>query len=390
MKNFRQSALLDRLPVQFFASLVEKVAEYAEQGYDVINLGQGNPDQPTPDYIVKSLQKAAENPINHKYSPFRGYPALKKAVAEFYEREYAVELDPDTEVAVLFGGKAGLVEIPQCLLNPGEIVLLPDPGYPDYLSGVALAQGEMVMMPLEAKNRFLPDYNKLPKSVLEQAKLLFLNYPNNPTGSTATSEFFEETVSLSLEHDICVVHDFAYGAIGFDGKRPISFMQTPKAKDAGIEIYTLSKTFNMAGWRVGFAVGNKSVISSLNLYQDHLYVSLFGAIQEAAITALTSSLEEVEQLNSMYERRRDVFINGLRSIGWKVEAPSGSFFTWLKVPGGFTSEEFADYLLDKAHIAVAPGTGFGEYGEGYVRAGLLTPEERLLEAVQRLKELSIE
>ena len=390
MKEFRQSALLDRLPVQFFASLVEKVAAYAEQGCDVINLGQGNPDQPTPEYIVKSLQKAAENPINHKYSPFRGYPALKMAVAEFYEREYAVELDPDTEVAVLFGGKAGLVEIPQCLLNPGEMVLLPDPGYPDYLSGVALAQGEMVMMPLEAKNHFLPDYNKLPKSVLEKAKLMFLNYPNNPTGSTATSDFFEETVSLSLQHDICVVHDFAYGAIGFDGKRPISFMQTPKAKEAGIEIYTLSKTFNMAGWRVGFAVGNKSVISALNLYQDHLYVSLFGAVQEAAITALTSSLEEVEQLNSMYERRRDVFINGLKSIGWKVEAPSGSFFAWLKVPDGFTSEQFADYLLDKAHIAVAPGTGFGVYGEGYVRAGLLTSEERLLEAVQRLSELSIE
>ncbi|MFP9127691.1 pyridoxal phosphate-dependent aminotransferase [Niallia sp. BSM11] len=390
MKEYRQSALLDRLPVQFFASLVEKVASYTEKGCDVINLGQGNPDQPTPEYIVKSLQNAAEKPINHKYSPFRGYPALKKAVAEFYKREYAVDLDPETEVAVLFGGKAGLVEIPQCLLNPGDTVLLPDPGYPDYLSGVALAQGEMVMLPLEEKNQFLPDYSKLSNSVLEKAKLLFLNYPNNPTGATATSEFFQETVSLSLEHDICVVHDFAYGALGFDGKKPISFLSAPKAKDAGIEIYTLSKTFNMAGWRVGFAVGNKSIISALNLYQDHLYVSLFGAVQEAAITALTSSLEEVDKLNSLYQRRRDVFINGLKSIGWKVEAPSGSFFAWLKVPDGYTSEQFADYLLEKAHIAVAPGTGFGEYGEGYVRAGLLTSEERLLEAVERLRKLANE
>ncbi|MED3964576.1 pyridoxal phosphate-dependent aminotransferase [Niallia taxi] len=389
MKEYRQSALLDRLPVQFFASLVGKVSTYVKEGYDVINLGQGNPDQPTPEFIVRSLQKAAENPINHKYSPFRGYPSLKQEVAKFYKKEYGVDLDPETEVAVLFGGKAGLVEIPQCLLNLNDTVLVPDPGYPDYLSGVALAQGEMVMMPLEEKNHFLPDYNKISESVLEKAKLMFLNYPNNPTGATATEEFFAETVALSLQHDICVVHDFAYGAIGFDGKKPISFLQTPGAKDAGIEIYTLSKTFNMAGWRVGFAVGNKSVISALNLYQDHLYVSLFGAIQEAAITALSSSFEEVERLTSMYESRRNVFIEGLKSIGWKVEAPSGSFFAWLKVPNGYTSEEFADYLLDKAHIAVAPGIGFGEYGEGYVRAGLLTSEERLLEAVERLSKLTI-
>ncbi|MGP7819143.1 pyridoxal phosphate-dependent aminotransferase [Niallia sp. 01092] len=389
MKVYDQSNLLNNLPEQFFASLVSKVSKYVEQGFDVINLGQGNPDQPTPDHIVQRLQQAAAKPENHKYSPFRGYTYLKEAVASFYRKEYGVELDPASEVAILFGGKAGLVEIPQCLLNPGDTVLVPDPGYPDYLSGVALANAQMHMMPLKEENAFLPKYEEIQKDILHKAKLMFLNYPNNPTGAIATEEFFEKTVQLSNEYDICIVHDFAYGAIGFDGKKPISFLQTEGAKDIGIEIYTLSKTFNMAGWRVGFAVGNASVISALNLYQDHLYVSLFGAVQEAAATALTSSLACVEQLNSLYESRRNVFVNGLKEIGWDVAAPAGSFFAWLKVPAGFTSEQFTDYLLDKAHIAVAPGIGFGEFGEGYVRAGLLTSEERLLEAVNRLKMLPI-
>ncbi|MFT8323317.1 MAG: pyridoxal phosphate-dependent aminotransferase [Bacillus sp. (in: firmicutes)] len=389
MKEYTQSNLLKNLPEQFFASLVSKVSKYVEQGFDVINLGQGNPDQPTPNHIVESLQQAAVNPVNHKYSPFRGYTKLKIAVSDFYKREYGVELDPNSEVAILFGGKAGLVEIPQCLLNPGDTVLVPDPGYPDYISGVALANAKMEMMPLKEENSFLPNYQEIHNDVLNKAKLMFLNYPNNPTGAVATQEFFDETVQLSKEHDICIVHDFAYGAIGFDGKKPISFLQAEGAKDIGIEIYTLSKTFNMAGWRVGFAVGNRSVISAINLYQDHLYVSLFGAIQDAAVTALTSSLECVEQLNNRYESRRDVFVKGLKEIGWDVNAPAGSFFAWLKVPAGFNSEQFTDYLLDKAHIAVAPGVGFGEFGEGYVRAGLLTSEERLLEAVNRLKSLPI-
>ncbi len=265
------------------------MGEYIEQGYDVINLGQGNPDQPTPEHIVAKLQEAAANPENHKYSPFQGHRYLKQAAADFYFREYGVTIDPDKEVAILFGGKAGLVEIPQCLLNPGDTILVPDPGYPDYLSGVALAQADMVTMALKEENNFLPDYNEIHKEILLQAKLMFLNYPNNPTGATATKEFFEKTVGLARENDICVVHDFAYGAIGFDGEKPLSFLQIDGAKEVGIEIYTLSKTYNMAGWRVAFAVGNKSVIEAIELLQDHLYVSLFGAIQEAAAEALTGS-----------------------------------------------------------------------------------------------------
>ncbi|KKI93929.1 aminotransferase [Bacillus sp. SA1-12] len=390
MKNYEQSHLLKSLPKQFFASLVAKVNKIVEQGHDVINLGQGNPDQPTPDHIVKAMQKAVENPAYHKYSPFRGQLFLKEAVAAFYKREYGVEIEPETEVAILFGGKAGLVEVPQCLLNPGDVVLVPDPGYPDYWSGVELARAKMEMMPLISENQFLPDYHSLSKEAVKQAKLMFLNYPNNPTGATATKEFFEETVKFAGKNDICVVHDFAYGAIGFDGKRPMSFLQTNGAKDVGIEIYTFSKSFNMAGWRIAFAVGNPSVIEALNLLQDHLYVSVFSAIQEAAAQALLSSQSCVEELNALYESRRNVFINALKEIGWDVTAPAGSFFAWLRVPSQFeSSEAFADYLLERAHVVVAPGIGFGEHGEGYVRVGLLTSKERLAEAAERIKALNL-
>jgi aminotransferase len=389
MEYYEQSELLKNLPKQFFASLVYKVGTVMAQGHDVINLGQGNPDQPTPSHIVEALQKAAANPRYHKYSPFRGYSFFKEAVAAFYEREYGVRLDPEKEVAVLFGGKSGLVEIPQCLLNPGDVVLVPDPGYPDYWSGVALARAEMAMMPLRPQNHFLPDYAEISKDVAEKAKLMFLNYPNNPTGAAATNEFFTDTVSFAAKHHICVVHDFAYGAIGFDGKKPISFLQTEGAKDVGIEIYTFSKTYNMAGWRVGVAVGNESVIAAINLLQDHLYVSLFGAIQEAAATALLSSQNCVKDLVTLYESRRNALIKALQEIGWDVKAPAGSFFAWLPVPAGWTSEPFADFLLEKAHVVVAPGIGFGEHGEGYVRVGLLTSETRLKEAAQRISKLDL-
>lgn len=387
--EFQQSELLKSLPKQFFASLVQKVGRYTEQGADVINLGQGNPDQPTPGHIVNKLKEAAENPENHKYSPFRGMQSLKVAAAEFYKREYGVELDPEEEIAILFGGKAGLVEIPQCLLNPGETILVPDPGYPDYWSGVELAKAKMVTMPLREENSFLPDYSELAQEDIHNAKLMFLNYPNNPTGAVADEAFFLETIKLAKANEICVVHDFAYGGIGFDGKRPYSFLQAEGAKDIGIEIYTLSKTYNMAGWRVGFAAGNKSVISAINLLQDHMYVSLFGAVQEAAATALLGPQDCVAELNGRYESRRNVLIDGLNKIGWEVTAPKGSFFAWLKVPEPFTSVEFADFLLEKAHIAVAPGIGFGEFGEGFVRVGLLTSEERLSEAVSRIESLEI-
>lgn len=385
----KTSKLLEQLPEQFFASLVLKVNQAVQNGFDVINLGQGNPDQPTPDHIIKALQKAVENPITHRYSPFRGTHTLKNAVAEFYKREYDVILDPEEEVAILFGGKAGLVELPICLCDPGDTVLVPDPGYPDYLSGIALSNTVPFTMPLIEENDFLPDYKLIPEEVLEASKILFINYPNNPTGAVATEQFFLDTVELAQKNNITVCHDFAYGAFGFDGKKPLSYLQTPCAKECGIEIYTLSKTYNMAGWRIGFAVGKKEVISAINLLQDHLYVSIFPAIQEAASTALLDSQQCVEELSALYEERRNVLIRGCHDIGWEVLAPAGSFFAWLKVPKGFTSQSFADLLLEKAHIAVAPGNGFGVHGEGYVRVGLLTDINRIEEAIERLKSLEI-
>lgn len=380
---------MQRLPKQFFAKLTAIAREKQEQGYDLINLGQGNPDQPTPKHIVQAMQKATENPRFHGYSPFQGYDFLKEAIATYYRREYGVELDPYTEVAILFGGKAGLVEVSQCLLNPGDLCLVPDPGYPDYWSGISLAGAEMEMMPLLEEHDFLPVYEQIPESVLTKAKMMFLNYPNNPTAAVATIDFFQKTVDLAYAHGIAVIHDFAYGAIGFDGQKPISFLQVPEAKDVGIEIYTMSKTYNMAGWRVGFALGNKEIIRLLNLYQDHQFCSIFGAIQEASAAALLGSQACVDELVQVYERRRNHFFAELAQIGWQATPPKGSFFSWLPVPEGYTSAEFANILLDQAHIVVAPGVGFGKDGEGYVRVGLLTSEERLSEAVDRIRKLDI-
>lgn len=381
------SNLLKNLPEQFFAKLSKKVADALAEGRDVINLGQGNPDRPTPAHIIEAMQQATANPANHKYSPFRGIEPFKEAIATFYLREYGVTIDPQSEIAILFGAKAGLVELPLAVLNEGDTMLLPDPGYPDYLSGVALSHVHFETMPLLAENDFLPDYTKISAKTLEKAKLMYLNYPNNPTGAVATRDFFDETITLAKQHNIAIMHDFAYGSLGFDGIRPPSFLQSEGAKEIGVEFYTLSKTYNMAGWRVGFAVGNSTMIAGLNLLQDHLYCSLFPAIQIAASVALTGPQECVEQQREIYENRRNTLISACQHIGWEVTAPAGSFFAWLKVPASYTSEQFADYLLEEVNVAVAAGNGFGKYGEGYVRVGLLVEENLLLEAIERISKI---
>lgn len=391
LKDFHiePAEIMSQLPTQFFATLVSKVNRQVALGHDVINLGQGNPDQPTPPHIVSSLKEASDNPQFHKYSPFTGFSFLKEAIAHRYKEDYNVDLDPETEVAILFGGKTGLVQLPQILLNPGDVCLVPDPGYPDYWSGVALARAQMTFMPLTEDHQFLPDYDAITPADREKAKLMFLNYPNNPTSAVAPLSFYEDTVAFAAEHGIAVASDFAYGAIGFDGKRPVSFLQAEGAKEVGVEFYTLSKTYNMAGWRVGFALGNKKIISLINQMQDHIYVSLFGGIQAAAATALTSSQNCVEQLIARYESRRDAFYGALAEIGWAAQKPPGSFFSWLPVPKGYTSVAFADLLLEEAKVAVAPGVGFGDHGEGYVRVGLLSSEDRMREAAYRIGKLNL-
>lgn len=389
--EFAQSHLLDTLPKQFFANLVAKVNQKISEGVDVINLGQGNPDKPTPDYIVKSTQKWVADPKTHKYSPFQGLPAFKKAAADFYAEKYGVHFDPESEVAIFGGSKIGLVELPWALMNPGDTYLLPDPGYPDYFSGAALGDVKFTTVPLLEENNYLPDLKAIPEAVARKAKFFYLNYPNNPTGAVATREFYEELIAWAKKYHVGIISDFAYGAIGFDGKAPLSFMQVPGAKDVGIEFYTFSKTFNMAGWRVAFAVGNADIIGALNLIQDHLFVSLFPALQYAAIDALKDPArdEAVAQIVHRYEERRNAFVNAAKKIGWQAFVPRGTFYAWMPVPKGYTSEQFADLLLEKAGVAVAPGNGFGKHGEGYVRIGLLMAPERLEEAVARIGKLNL-
>lgn len=388
MKHFAPSIAIDRLPDPVFAELAQRIGSVKAAGHDVITLGQGTPDQTTPVHILDALKQAIDDASNLQYPPFRGHDFLKQAVANFYESEFGVSVDPATEVAILLGSKAGIVALPQTIVNPGEGVIVPDPGYPDYLSGAALAGAYPITLPLLAENSFLPDYDLLDSLDVERARMLFLNYPSNPTGATATAKAFEQTVAFADENDICVVHDLAYGGISFDGPTR-SFLQTEGAKDVGIELFSLSKRFNMSGFRIAFAIGNPSVIASIETYQEHLYVSAFTPIQHAATVALSSDQTCVRELSALYETRRDALFGALNEIGWAGPVPGGSFFVWLPVPSGFTSQSFTDHLLDEAHVAVTPGHFFGTYGEGYVRISLIADVDRLVEAVKRIGTLQL-
>ncbi|MGX7040601.1 aminotransferase class I/II-fold pyridoxal phosphate-dependent enzyme [Leuconostoc lactis] len=390
--HFQQSDLLKTLPKQFFASLVSQVNAKIAAGADVINLGQGNPDLPTPDYIVQAMQQATAVAADHQYSAFRGEMRFKTAIAQFYFDTYGVVLDPATEVAVLAGSKIGLVELPLALMNPGETLLLPNPGYPDYWSGAALGRVAVEQVELKRENDFLIDYDDIPTDVAQRAKFLYMNYPNNPTGAVATADFYEQTVAFAKQNQVGIISDFAYGAIGFDGHQPRSFMQTPGAKTVGIETYTFSKTFNMAGWRVGFAVGNADMIDAINVLQDHLFVSLFPAVQDAAIAALAHYHDQnsaVANLVQVYQQRRDAFIQAVRTYNWEPYVPKGAFYVLMPVPAGYTSASFADLLLEEANVAVADASGFGDAGAGYVRVSLTTDTVRLVEAARRIGELSV-
>ncbi len=387
--ELKASKRMKRLPAPLFTVLMSKANRFIEQGYDVINLGQGNSDLPTPLHIVRSLQEAAENTLNHFSPPLSGSRKLREAICQWYKREQGVDLDPDNEVAILSGTKTGLADLATILLNPGDIALVPDPGYPDYESGIALAGATMTPMPLLIENRYLPDLGRITQNQCERAKVMFLNYPSNPTGVCAPASFFDDAIRFAEKNQIVIANDFAYGAIGFDGKKPVSFLSRPGAKEVGIELYSLSKTYNMTGWRIGFALGNKKVIRLMNLLRDHCYASLFGAVQTAAVTALTSSQDCVRDLVDIYESRRNSVVRDMSRIGWNATLSEGTLFEWLKVPDRYTSIRFADLLLDKVHVFVAPGIGFGQFGEGHVRLGLLTSEERLREAMRRIQTLSL-
>ncbi len=371
---------ITRLPQQFFAGLVNLAVDLKEQGRPVINLGQGNPDQPTPPDIVEALKRAADNPRYQRYIPFAGLPELKQAVARWYQRQHGVTLDWSTEVAILIGSKIGLQEISLAVLNPGDAALVPDPGYPDYWSGIRLAGAQMIPWRL-SPGTALPDISRLDRTV----GLAFLNYPNNPTGRIAPAAFFDAVIAQALKTGTVLAHDLAYGDIVYDGMRAVSLLARPGGKAAGIEFTTVSKSYNMAGFRLGFAAGNPELIRYLETLQDHLSCSQYGAIQEAAITALDSPAAAVETVRALYQKRRDHFLSALAEEGWSVPAAQGSIFQWIPLPPGAPpSVPFAEELARQTALIVAPGRGFGEGGEGFIRISLTESEETLKRAARLL------
>jgi len=369
-----------RLPQQLFAGLVAKIEDKRRQGVDVINLGQGNPDQPTPPHIIEALKAAADEPAYHRYISFRGLPALKATVAEWYRERYGVHLNPETEIAILIGSKIGLEEVSLALLNAGDTALAPDPGYPDYWSGIALAGATLRPWRLDPAAGFLPN----PAELTDDVRLAFLNYPNNPTGRVAPPAFYDQVIKQAIKTGAVLVHDLAYGDIVYDQTTAVSLLARPGGKDVGIEFTTLSKSYNMAGWRLGFAAGNATVIRYLELLQDHLHCSQFGAIQAAGIAALKTPLRLIEEVRNLYQARRDRFLASARENGWEIPPSAGSIFLWCPVPATKSAWEWAELLLEETGVMVAPGTGFGESGEGYVRIALTEPEDRLALAAQRI------
>jgi LL-diaminopimelate aminotransferase len=375
------------LPPYLFARIDELKQEALGRGVDLIDLSVGDPDTPTPGHIVEAMKRALDNPENHRYPSTQGMLRFRKAVAAWYERRFGVSPDPEGEVLSLIGSKDGVGHMPFAFVDPGDMVLVPSPGYPVYSIGTLLAGGESYFMPLTAERGFLPDLDAVPAEVLKRAKLMWLNYPNNPTAATAGGDFFERAVRVAKKYDIIVCHDAAYSEIYFDGRRPPSFLQAPGAKDVGVELHSLSKTYNMTGWRIGCAVGNREVVAGLRKIKSNLDSGVFQAVQEAAVTALETEEGVLEGIRSMYQERRDVLLEGLGEAGIHAAKPEATFYVWAKVPGGFDSSEYAAHLLGRAGVLVTPGSGFGVAGEGYVRFALTVPAERMREAARRIGRL---
>jgi LL-diaminopimelate aminotransferase len=373
------------LPPYLFAAIDEMKKKAIARGVDIINLGIGDPDLPTPAPIVERLKQAAADPKNHQYPSYEGLLSFRQAVANWYKRRFGVTLDPASEVLTLIGSKEGIGHVPLAFVDQGDVVLVPSPGYPVYPVATSFAGGQSYIMPLLKKNGFLPDLAAIPKDVARRAKLMFLNSPNNPTSVVADKDYFKRVVAFALEHQVIVCHDAAYSEIYYDGKRPASFLEVEGAKEVGIEFHSLSKTFNMTGWRLGFAVGNQQVVNGLLKIKSNLDSGTFQAVQEAGITALESNESLTDSLRKIYQERRDVLVPGLQKLGLEVDLPPAAFYVWIAVPKGYTSASFTAHLLEKAGIVTTPGNGFGEPGEGYIRMTVTTTKERLAEAVERIK-----
>jgi LL-diaminopimelate aminotransferase len=361
-----------------------KIAERKAKGQDVVSFGIGDPDIPTPAHIIERLCKEAHVPANQRYPESEGLPELRKTIASWYQQRFGVTLDPEKEVAPLIGSKEGIAHVALCLLNPGDIALITDPGYPVYTIGTKLAGGTPYYLPISPKNNFLPDLDNIPGDVLEKTKVLWLNYPNNPTGAVADLKFFNKAVEFAKKHDICICHDGPYSEVAFDGYTPVSFLQAEGAKDVGIEFHSLSKTYNMTGWRIGMAVGNAQAINALKIMKSNMDSGIPQAIQYAAIEALNGPQNCIKEHNDVYQRRRDLIVDTLNKMGLEAQPPKASLYIWAKVPHGFTSVEFTNDLLDKVGVVVTPGTGYGSNGEGYVRLSLTIADALLLKGLSRM------
>lgn len=377
---------LKNLPTYLFAELDKLKQEALAKGKDLIDIGIGDPDTPTPQHIIERLYETANDPENHKYATNLGMRELRQAMADWYKKRFAVKLDPETEVLPLIGSKEGISHIPLAFLNPGDVSLVPDPCYPPYKSGTVLAGGVPYLMPLLPENNFLPVLDDIDYQVARRAKLMFLNYPNNPTTACAGKEFFRQAIEFAEENNIIICHDAAYSEIYFDCYKPASFLEVEGAKEVGIEFHSLSKTYNMTGWRIGFVVGNKEIIKHLAQVKSHIDSGIFRAVQFASIVALSSENHLSELLN-IYKNRRDVLVEGLNALGWKLEKPQATFYVWAPVPPGYTSMELSRTLLDKCGIVATPGVGFGQNGEGFIRFALTVDVERIKEAIERIKKL---
>jgi LL-diaminopimelate aminotransferase len=387
-----QVELADRikgLPPYLFAAIDKMKQEAIEAGADIINLGVGDPDLPTPAPIIESLQKAAANPKNHQYPSYVGMLSFRQAVADWYQRRFNATLDPKTEVLSLIGSKEGVAHLPMALINPGDTALMTDPGYPVYEAGTLFAGGKSVFVPLKIENGFLPDLDAIPSDVADEAKLFFLNYPGNPTAAVASRAFYDKLVAFAHRHNIVICHDAAYSEVYYDDQPPVGFMEVDGAKEVGIELHSLSKTYNMTGWRIGFAVGNSNVIGALGQVKTNIDSGIFQAIQEAGITALELEDAPLAAIRGIYQERRDVLVKGLQGLGFKVDAPKAAFYVWIPNPAGVSSSEMTAKLLKECAIVTTPGNGFGDGGEGYFRMTLCVSKDRLAEAIDRMEKAGI-
>jgi LL-diaminopimelate aminotransferase len=373
------------LPPYVFAGLEKRITDLVAAGKDVIRLDIGSPDQPPTPQIIEALYQSAKNPTHHGYAGFFGTPQLRRAITDYYSRRFGVELDTKTQVLPLIGSKEGIFNLALAYVDPGDVVLIPDPGYPTYTSGARLAGGEIYYVPLEEKRGWLPDLDAISQEYLKRAKILWLNYPNNPTTATASLEFFEQAVAFARKNDILLVHDNPYADVCFDGYVAPSLLQVPGATEIALEFNSLSKSHNMGGWRVGMVVGNAEAIGALSRLKTNIDSGIFRATQDAAVEALTGDQEWLSERNDVYAHRRDIVLKALLEAGMSANTPKGTIYVWARIPAGFTSADFCARLLDKAGVSLTPGPAFGQHGAGYVRISLGQKTERIVEAMERLK-----